>query len=731
MSRLKRLLTWSFFLCSLCPKPLEAQEAEIAPLPSPRPAEVRLEKISLEATLDGSQAACLLKYTLYNPGAAPAEVDFLAPLPEGGAVTGLNLLAGGRELPGQVLPREEAGRVYQEIVSRLRDPALLEYAGRDTFRARVFPVPARGRLTLELRLDYLTPKDEGRVEFSFPLAGPLTQGREPEREIRVTVRNSAGLTGLYTPLAGAAVEKLGPGEARVTYAGGPAPVPDRFRLYYQAETASLGGLILSHKPDPDEDGFFLFLAEPALRPEADPLGKNVVFVLDKSGSMSGAKFRQAQEALAFILERLEDRDTFNLVDYNDRVSAWRPEPEAMTPENRRSALDYARNLRPGGATNIEAALKTAFRQAGSAASPRYLVFLTDGQPTAGEKNELKLAEKARAADAGGAARLFAFGLGFDVNARLLDRLSGQSGGLSVFVSPDEDLEVKIASFFSRLTSPALTRPRLTADRPLNRVSPEDWPDLFSGRQTAVCGRYPRGGATVFTLTGLVGGREEKFQYPVRLADGPRPDGHFIAGLWAQRRVGEIIDRIDLAGGRPNPELVAELVGLAKTYGLLTPYTSFLALEDQDITNEDEQLTPLVAANLSQLERVVGAEANAQRDFKGRMKTLTSAEPAPVAQGEEMKQAQRLAELDLQVTPERRSGLTPPRQWGGRTFFFKNGRWQAANLTAEDLAQAAVVRQLSDEYFTLAAALAPEEKVWLAQKEPVIFKRGGRVYLIAP
>ncbi|MDR2725818.1 MAG: VWA domain-containing protein, partial [Candidatus Adiutrix sp.] len=446
------------------------------------------------------------------------------------------------------------------------------------------------------------------------------------------------------------------------------------------------------------------------------------------------KFTQARAALRFILERLEPRDNFNLVDYNSQVFTWKPELMDMSPENRRSALAYVDNLRSGGGTNIEEALTTAFKMIGDPDQPNYIIFLTDGQPTVGEQNEMRLAELARKANPQSAVRLFSFGVGYDVNARLLDRLSGQAGGSTVFVSPDEDLEIKVSSFFSRLTSPVLVRPKLASRRPVNRVLPDRLPDLFAGQQMAAVGRYPAGGPNTFTLTGLSGDKTEKFQYQASLATGPVPDGPFIASLWAQRRIGEIIDQLDLADGRPNKELVDELVKLSKKYGILTPYTSFLALENQNITR-NESLAPLAAENLSIMGMTTGVQANLQREIKNEMRAASPAAPAQMRMRKmdaaPQSPAKIMAGLDPQVARAGSAKLSLPAQWGGQTFFFKDGQWQAENLTEADLKKITTVRQFSEEYFTLAKKLKPEEMIWLTQKEPVLFKYEGRNYLIEP
>ncbi|MDL2260084.1 hypothetical protein LJB99_04350, partial [Deltaproteobacteria bacterium OttesenSCG-928-K17] len=265
-----------------------------------------------------------------------------------------------------------------------------------------------------------------------------------------------------------------------------------------------------------------------------------------------------------------------------------------------------------------------------------------------------------------------------------------------------------------------------------RVLPEVLPDIFIGQQMVVVGRYPKGGATKLTLTGRQGDKEVKYEYKVRLADGPSPDGRFIASLWAQRRIGELIDQIDMAGGKPSQELVDELVALSKKYGILTPYTSFLALENQAITRENE-LAPMVAENLSAMDMTVGEAANRQRSVKAKMKAGSFSSPmAPsLSKPEAVSQMADMASLDKQVARAQNHKLNLPNQWAGQTFYLKNGQWQAENMTDDDLKNLVTIKQLSDEYFELSEKLDAEKMIWLTQAEPVVFKFNGVNYLIEP
>ncbi|MDR1296931.1 MAG: VWA domain-containing protein [Deltaproteobacteria bacterium] len=689
--------------------------------PLPRPASYEVEKVELIVEVDRQRAGVMLRQTVRNTGEFPLELDFLAPLPRGGQVSGLTLVADGREMVGRVHAREEALKIYSEIVARLRDPALIEFAGQGVFRARVFPIAPGKSSTLDLSFDYLAPKDGGLVDFNIPMAGALTRGRKIGlQEVAVRVAGSeAG--GFYSPIPDVAVDRK-PDSTTVSWkAEKGAPLP-AFQFYYREDGGPMGGLILSHKPDAKDDGYFLFLAEPGSGglegAGAKPLPKTVVFALDRSGSMTGRQFEQAKNALAFVLKNLNPEDSFNLVDFSGGVNTWRPELEAMTPENRKSALDYVGSLRAGGATNIGGALETAFGLA-TGSGPAYLIFLTDGEPTVGVTDELDLVALAGRAAGSRGARLFCFGVGDKVNARLLDRLSEQGAGATAFVSESEDIEEKVGSFFDKMTYPALVDLDLTISLRTNRLLPGRLPDLFRGSQLVVAGRYPRPGEAKFTLTGSRGEERLSFDYETVLASKSVPGGDMVARLWARRRVGQIIDEIDREDGeKPNPELVEELVGLSKKYGILTPYTSFLAVEGEPLPDLPAQIER-AASNLSALGVVVGSAANMQREQKADLALPVEAAPTSETLRE-------FSEVDQYVGD---GELFVPIVLAGRAFYLKNGRLLEGSVIDEDQRNLNSVRQMSPEWERLAAELPGDDLALLAQDKPVVFNFNGVNYLV--
>ncbi|MDR1084723.1 MAG: VIT and VWA domain-containing protein [Deltaproteobacteria bacterium] len=690
-----------------------------------------VERLELDIKIDGQLVRAVLRQTVRNTGASLLEMDYLVPLPTESEISGLILLADGQELAGKIYDRKEAFAVYQQIVQQIKDPALMEYVGRGLFRARIFPIPPKEARTLELSLQYMLQKKDDVLTLNFPLAGPLTKGKTvSNQEVKVSLVNVPNLANVYSPISGVEVEEGE--EVKVSYSAESSPALDNFPLYIKQQEGSLGAMILSHKPDDKEDGYFLFLAEPSLAEsdEAFETGKEVIFVLDTSGSMVGKKFGQAVQALKFVLERLKPEDSFNLVDFNSRVSSWAKEPRIMTPENRKQALDYLSNLRAAGGTNIERALTESLKMAGLQGKPTYLLFLTDGEPTTGKTGEKELALLAQKNNQK-SVRIFSFGVGFGVQARLLDRLSGDAGGITVYVNPEDNLEDKVALLYSRLESPVLTNPKLTVDLKTNRLIPGKMPDIFQHNQTLVVGRYPAGGSVKFTLTGQAGGKSQEFTFPGVLARESDPNGEFVELLWAQRRVGEIVDYIDLNQLKDGPEfeeLAGELLTLAKKYGILTPYTSFLALENISLT-DNRANARAVGRNLDIIQEVTGSSATVQRGRKQDL--MAAAAPMkPVPEAEAKAQFEAMADMDMAAAG---SGdkMIPPKQLGSKNFFLKNGQLMDGSLTEADLKKIVEIEQFSPEYFVLAGEVAPEGSSWLSQTTPVVFKHKSKVYLIKP
>jgi Ca-activated chloride channel homolog len=734
-----------------------------------------IREVSIDARVRDQVAEVRVAQTFHNPGSNVIEAEYLFPLPDDAGVQDLVLMVDGKELPSRVMSKDEARRIYEEIVRSRRDPALLEYMGRGLFRASVFPIPPGADRKVTLRYTQICKKDRDVVEFVYPLATQKHSSKPIQKltlDLRIEGRDP--IKSVYCPSHDVNITRAGEREAKATLERRDVlPVAD-FKLVYTLAEGAVGATVLSYRPNPNEDGYFLLLASPEVKPlDARPLPKTVLFVLDRSGSMAGKKLDQAKNALQFVLNNLRDDDTFNIIAYDDRVEAFKPEPQRYSSATRDDALKFVANIREGGSTNIDGALKAALGMISDDSRPNYVLFLTDGLPTASETNELRIAENARGANRYHA-RIFSFGVGFDVNARLLDRLSGGNGGTSEYVRPDEDIERHVGAFYSKMTRPAFAAIGIgLSGSDVNRTYPRDIPDLFEGGQLVWVGRYRTSGKATVRLSGKVGGEPRSFEFPAELASpGSNMSYDFVEKLWAVRRVGFIIDQIDLNG--PNKELTDELVSLGTRYGLLTPYTSFLADERVNLHASLENRAR-ATTNLDALSIVQGEAGTAQRGMKQAFNKAErleevggyafAASPAsdkmmggmggmggasgPMTQGSASRinpfntpaggrspvvvgtSAGGVGNYTNNLGVGGKPGGSSVRNLGVKTFYRKADRWVDSDVKPEEDAKAIVLEQFSDEFFKLARNQPAEQNQYLTFEEPVTVRIDGKVYRVDP
>ena len=725
------------------------------PLPVNRAYEIR--EVAIDARVRDQVAEVRVAQTFHNPGSTVIEAEYLFPLPEDAGVQDLVLMVDGKEMPGRVLSKDEARRIYEEIVRARRDPALLEYMGRGLFRASVFPIPPGADRKVTLRYTQLCRRDRDVVEFAYPLATQKHSARPIRRlTLNLQVEGRDPIKSVYCPTHDVAISRAGEREARATLERRDVLPTVDFKLVYTLAEGSLGATVLSYRPNPAEDGYFLLLASPEVKTlDARPLPKTVLFVLDRSGSMAGKKLDQAKNALQFVLNNLRDDDTFNIIAYDDRVESFKPELQRYSSASRAEAVRFVANIREGGSTNIDGALKAALAMISDDSRPGYVLFLTDGLPTSSETNELRISENARSGNKY-RARIFSFGVGFDVNARLLDRLSGGNGGTSEYVRPDEDLEAHVGAFYSKMTRPALASPQVSmAGSDVNRTYPRDLPDLFEGGQLVWVGRYQKSGPSTIKISGKVGGEARSFEFPADLAgpgSGAGSGRDFVEKLWAVRRVGFIIDQVDLNG--PSKELTDELIALGTRYGLLTPYTSFLADERVNLHASMGEHRDLAISNLGALQVVQGEAGTSQRAMKRgynqaeRLEDVAkyaSVAPAPASasapagmMGMSGGMGAGMGGLGGASRPAVRPGeatgkaVAPSvRNLGVKTFYRKLDRWVDSEVKPEDEAKAVVLEQFSDEFFKLTRAQSAEQNQYFTFEEPVTVLVAGRAYRVDP
>jgi len=534
----------------------------------------------VQVTIGNQVAQTHIDQVFLNDSPYELEGTYIFPLPEEASISDFAMFVDGERLSGKMLDSDEARRIYESIVRRRRDPALLEYVGRNAFQASIYPIPAYSEKRVQLSYSQVLIVEKGLVHYVYPLNTERFSSR-PLEEVVITIdlQSPVPIKAIYSPSHRIAVERTGERSALISFEANDVRPDKDFELYYSISEDDVGLNLLSYK-ERGEDGFFLLLIAPKM--EADEqavVAKDVTFVLDTSGSMEGKKLRQAQDALEFVLDHLHEEDRFNIIAFDTGLRVYAP--RLRPASDRKEARQFVRSLSAGGGTNIHRALLEALAMARDD-RPQFIIFLTDGLPTAGVTDPTEIiADVDRAITEN--VRLFSFGVGYEVNNILLDTISQEHRGASAYVEPGQSIEEEVAAFYAKISTPLLSDLRLQVDGVwMEDMYPYPLPDLFAGSQLLVVGRYRTAGRVRVRLEGMVNDECHAFSFPaVHLTSQGGQD--FIPRLWATRKIGHLLKEIRLHG--ENRELVDEIVSLSVRYGIMTPYTSFLVDERQDILTD--------------------------------------------------------------------------------------------------------------------------------------------------
>lgn len=538
----------------------------------------------VNVTLEDQVAITKVEQTFRNHTDRPLEATYIFPVPRGASVREFAMWVDGKRVKGELVEAAKAKQIYTDIVRRILDPGLLEYLGTDLLQMRVFPVPARGEQKIEVSYTSLARKEHDVVEYTYPLR---TDGKAmstlEDFTLRLSLKSQHPIHNVFSPTHAITIARPNDREAIVGFEKYQCLLDRDFQLVYSVGGKDVGLTTLLHRPNPSEDGYFMLLLSP--RPELSStvqVPRDLVFVLDTSGSMAeNGRLEQAKKALKHCLGGLTDRDRFALIQFATTVNPFNTGMVAVNRDNIDDAIRRVDKLEAIGGTAINEALAAALDMLTPDDGRSFnIVFFTDGKPTLGEINPDRILDNVRKKNSV-QARFFSFGVGHDLNAVFLDQLAEQSRGVTTFVRPGEDLNLKVTRFFDTINRPVLTNLRLSPGKNVHftEVYPPQLPDLFHGSQLVVLGRYDGAGDTILKLSGRVGKEPREFVYKThfhaRVESKP-----FVEDLWARRKVGYLLEQIRLQGEKK--ELVDAVVTLAKRYGIATPYTSYLVVPDSPI-----------------------------------------------------------------------------------------------------------------------------------------------------
>jgi Ca-activated chloride channel homolog len=649
---------------------------------------------------------------------------------------------GGKMVEGEIVEAAKARQIYQDIVRRRRDPGLLEYMGRGLFRARVFPIEPHADLTIRLTFQQILRDDGGTLEWRYPLSTDRLNGAPVENAlVHVRVKSHVDLKGVYSPSHDIAVVRKGNREADVSYERAGRRQDRDFLLYVNRSPDDVGFSLVSHKA-PGEDGTFLAVIAPSTDVPDDRLvPKDVVYVLDTSGSMAqDGKIDQARKALEYGVRTLRSGDRFDIVSFAGQVRPFRDGLVDASPEMKDAAARWLGDLRAAGGTNVEGALQEALAM-GQEGRLFMVVFITDGRPTIGERDADRLLAEVKQHDTAHA-RVFTFGVGFDLDVSLLDRIAEGTNAARDYVMPQEDLEVVTSRFFRKVSQPVLGDVHLELGSGIHDVYPSQLPDLFAGGQVVVLGRYEKGGDRVIRLKGRLGGREVTYEYEGTLAGGEAAP--WLPRLWAQRKVAFLLDEIRLHG--EDKELVDEVVRLATRYGIVTPYTAGLVVEESELAGGGGRgRVDRLDAGEGLVRRLRGEEPpSPSAPMPPSGAPAAGAVPAPATppaeraarDSDELARLKEAAhgdagETDADASRDGLEGEARERvQTAGDKTFLRSadGRW--IDTAWDGKGETTKVEMLSDAWMELAAR-AGEVPRYLALGDHVVFVLDGKVWEVVP
>ncbi len=666
-------------------------------IPNPRPGEVippltvKYHRVTVE--IRDQVAKTSIDEVFINNFDRDIEGTFIFPLPEGASISQFAMYIGDKKIEGEVLDSAQARKIYEDIVRRLRDPALLEYIGRNIFRARVFPIPARGEKRIELSYSEILRAEKGFVRYLYPLNTERFSYR-PIEEVTIAVKidSKVPLTNIYSPSHKVSIRKESPNRATLGLEERNVKPDKDFVVYFAVSPDDIGMTFLNYSDK--ENNYFMLLAAPRyVEAREKIINKNIVFVLDSSGSMSGKKIQQTKEAVRFIINHLDEKDRFSVIDFDDGVSLFSTELAPANTENKEKAIKFIDAVEDSGGTNINEALLKALSLMSQGERPNYILFLTDGQPTVGITGIGEILKNIAAANTS-KSRLFVFGVGYDVNTELLDTLSTENRGTSVYVGENEDLEVAVSSYYEKISSPLLADLALSFKGIETLQSyPQTLPDLFKGSQLIVLGKYKGSGPLSIVLTGKVGKEEKRFV--LESQELVQDESYnFLPRLWATRRIGYLLEQIRLQG--PEKELIDEVRNLGVKYGIVTPYTSFLVTEKEKLS-------------------IAAASPAAQEALDARK--TTGAGAVKLARANQQFKAQEQA-------PEVSSQLI--RYKDDKTFYLKDGVW--VDSVCKEGSPAEEIRFNSEGYFRLISE-KPGIAKYLSVAENMIVTFEGKNYKI--
>lgn len=583
--------------------------------PDGEPATLPLTRTDVDAEVSGQVTSVSVTQRFHNGSTVPIEATYVFPLPDDAAVDAMEMHIGARVLRAQIDRRAQAQARYERARDEGRHAALLEQERPNVFTFRVANIDPGADIEVRTHFFGMARYDDQTYSWAFPMVvgpryipgtplprAPSGTGAHPDTDrvpdasrispayVPPTMRSGHAVTLRVRLDAGAALEHVESlAHEVVSQRTSDAAVdltlrdkdeiPNRdFVLRWKVAAPALRATVMAHRDAPQGSGYLALSLEPRHdAPPTETTAREIVFLLDTSGSMQGPPLAAVKSAITRALSGMRPDDTFQVIDFADTASAFAPSPLAATPENIARALDYLRGLSASGGTNQLAGIHAALSMPGDPMRLRDVVFMTDGY-IGNEAVVLALTHREI-----GNARIFSFGIGSSVNRYLLDEVALAGRGTAEYLRPDEDPEATIARFYDRIARPYLTDVEVDwGGLPVRDATPNPSPDLSSLSPLTVFARYDRGAHGTVTIRGRLHGRPYAQTVDVTLPEVETAHAA-VSSLWARQHIAALSRAEHVT---PTPELAEQITGIALAHHLLSAHTSFVAVDEREGASRD-------------------------------------------------------------------------------------------------------------------------------------------------
>ena len=541
---------------------------------------LELREHTVDVAINNGVVVTTVEQVFFNTENRQVEALYTFPVPKGASVADFSMWINGNEMKGEVVEKKRAREIYDSYKQVRRDPALLEQKDYKTFELRIFPIAPQAEQRVRLSYYQELDVDHDWATYVYPLATTAAEGRGADTTVRgrfalrLQARSAVPIVAVKSPSHGDTfvVASHTPEFVEASMEAAEGDLSRDLVLALNLQRPRTGIDVITSRPD-GEDGYFQLTLTAGQELAALDTPSDYVFIVDVSGSMANdGKLRLSRGSVDAFIRELSPRDRFDVIAFNVRPTTLFNQLREATEPAIADAAKFLDSQQARGGTVLAPAVQTAYKYA-DADRPLVVVILSDGMTEQRERSELMQLIRQRPRNA----RVFAVGVGNEVNRPLLEQVTHEAGGLAAFVSQGDDFERQAQAFRRKLTRPVASNLKVRFDGvDVYDLTPATLPNLYHGSPVRLYGRYRKGGSATVTMDADVLGKALTQQVTVDLpkGDGGNPQ---IERMWAWRRIDELLKQADAAGSRDS--VADEVVRLGEGYAIVTEYTSFLVLEN--------------------------------------------------------------------------------------------------------------------------------------------------------